>query len=127
ELINQAVRDYMGSAALEALRMSRGQTLRVFAALAISSNVVLAVLIAIRFSEVTPAWARAPSSSPGREWCGCATATPKRSEVRAGNQFCGARPGMSMPVSFLNLSFSAVLYSEVHEAEACSVSAELTH
>ena len=53
ELINQAVRDYMGSAALEALRMSRGQTLRVFAALAISSNVVLAVLIAIRFSEVT--------------------------------------------------------------------------
>ena len=53
ELINRAVRDYMGSAALEALRMSRAQTLRVFAALIISSNVVLAVLIAVRFGEVT--------------------------------------------------------------------------
>ena len=41
ELINQAVRDYMGSAALEALRMSRGQTLRVFAALAISRTLFL--------------------------------------------------------------------------------------
>lgn len=53
ELINRAVRDYMGSAALEALRASRAQTLRVFAALIISSNVVLAVLVAVRFGEVT--------------------------------------------------------------------------
>lgn len=50
--IHQMVRDYMGSAALEALIVSRRMTLRVFIGLIIGSHIVFAILVGFRFGSI---------------------------------------------------------------------------